>query len=139
MCHGARANDHKAAERRRRAIEAKAKSCAASANADSLASPTGEQEAVDAAGDGRSREKEEEGEDAGRVDSEEKITQEELLRSSYPILIPLSEEGAWRVNPRLVTYLTMEDDQKSTTNRKTCDEGDSQDKNHTSKSGRGEE
>ena len=128
-----------ATERRRRAIEAKAKSCAASAKSDSLERPTGEQEAVDAAVGGRLREEEEEGEDAGRADTEEKITQEELLRSSYPILIPLSEEGAWRVNLRLVAYLTIDDDQKSTTTCKTRDEGDSQDKNHTSNSGRDEE
>ena len=96
------------------------------------------------------------------------------------MLIFPSEEGGWRVNPRLeinpfqheflrqlgiavdgsgkllwkgeedggnedltnernVADLTTDDDQNSTTTRKTCDEGDSQDKNHTSKSGRGEE
>ena len=40
---------------------------------------------------------------------------------------------------RNVADLTTDDDQNSTSTRKICDEGDSQDTNHTSKSGRGEE
>ena len=139
LCHGARANDHNATEMRRRAIEAKAKSGTASAKSGNRERPTGKQEAVDAAVSGRIHEEDEEGEDAGRADTEGKRTQEELLKSSYPILIPLAEEGVWRVNQRLVDFLIMENNQISTTNRKTCDEEDSQDMNHTSKSGRGEE
>ena len=156
LCHGARANNHNATERRRRAIEAEAKACATSANADSLESPTGEQEAVDAAGGGRLGGEEDEGEGVGGGDTEEKITQEELLGPNCPMLVFPSEEGGWRVNPRLeinpsqhggnedltnernVADLTTDNDQNSTTTRKTRDEGDSQDKNHTSKSGRGE-
>ena len=106
---------------------------------------------------------EDEGEDVGGGDTEEEITVEELLGPNCPMLVLPSEEGGLRVNPRLeigplqhevlrqwgvavdesgnLIWKGMENDtddhQNSTTNRKTCDEGDSQDKNHASKSGRG--
>ena len=180
VCHGARTNNHNATERRRRAIEAKAEACTTSANADSRESPTGEQEAVDAAGGGRSGGEEDEGEGVGGGDTEEKMSEEELLGPNCPMLVLPSEEGGLRVNPRLeispfqheylsqlgiavdesgkllwkgeedggnkditnegnVADLTTDDDQNSRTTRMTRDKGDSQDKNHTSKSGRGEE
>ena len=131
-----------------------------------------------AAGGGRLGGEEDEGEDVGGGDTEEKITQEELLGPNCPMLVLPSEEGGLRVNPRLeigqlqdevlrqwgvavdesgnliwkgtenegnedltnertVADFTTDDDQNSTTNRKTCDEGDSQNKNHALKSGRG--
>ena len=104
-----------------------------------------------------------EGEDVEGGDTEEEIAMEELLGPNCPMLVLPSEEGGMRINPRLaigplqrevlcqwgvgvdgsgnLVWEGMENDtdnhQNLTTNRKTCDGGDSQDKNHTSKSGRG--
>ena len=159
---------------------------------------------MDSAVSGSASGEDEEGENAGKANTEGKRTQEELLKSSQPMLTPLAEEGAWRVNQKFVDSLSktcdeeesqeidaeeevksedkevkvtmvgsmwpggpvlvlpsgesgpqqlemlrqegfswegMENDtevhQNSTINRKTCDGGDPQDKDHTSESGRG--
>ena len=205
LCHGARANDHNATETRRRAIESQANLSSAPAESDNRGRPTGVQDVVDSAVSESASGEEEEGESAGRANTEGKRTQEELLKSYQPMLIPLAEGDAWRVNQQFVDSLSktldeeesqesdaeeevegevkevevtmvgsmwpggpmlvlpsgesgpqqlemlrqegfsweeMENDtealQNSTTNRKTCDGGDPQDKDHTSESGRGE-
>ena len=66
----------------------------------------------------------------------------EVLRQwGIAVLCEGEEDGGNEdlTNERNVADLTTDDDQNSTTTCKTRDEGDSQDKNHTSKSGRGEE
>ena len=101
LCHGARVRNHHAIEGRRRAIEAGARACAAPVDADSLAHPAGEQEAMDAAGGKGSSGKEDEGEKVGGGNTEENATEEELLGPNCPMLVGPSEDGGLMVNPRL--------------------------------------
>ena len=115
LCHGARANDHNATEARRRAIEFQANLNSAPTESDSRGRPTGVQEVVDSTASESASGEEKEGESAGRANTEGKIIPEELLKSCQPALIPLAEGEAWRVNQRIVDFLS-----------KTLDEEESQ-------------